>query len=212
MSKQIRLFIRRNIDRAPIADEFIRPFMLPYLPTGERRSRPNEVNLSRKWNQPYSVDREGFMREPVGGQIAQMEAANAEQEFAEDEMSEPPNEAVAAALAKAQDDYAADLQQQIANARIAAEHSDEVNDFVRAEQNANVESGEFDQYDSPREEPKPVGVKPKSYVKRNGTFVAASTVYLVPGEKLYRYRKRSLGVCSEVHSLWKSQRRRIEIK
>ena len=85
----------------------------------------------------------------------------------------------------------------------------ELNDSIRQEQDEKVTSGEFDQMDSDsfREVSNgdSVNVKPKrmaqsanlgkSYVRRGpNTFVAANSVRLIPGEPLYRYRKRGFGI------------------
>lgn len=168
-------------------------------PTAE----PTEVNLRRDYNQAYSVDADGFMRAPVRRQMAEMQAEAEETDAIEDDIAEAPlNETVVSALEQAQDEYQADVQRQIGNARYVAESADEVEDAVRAKQDANVDdSGECDV-----EEPKP---KPqigrKLFVKRKGQFVpAAAAVDLVRGESLFRFRPRSMGVSAKYikHSVY----------
>ena len=116
----------------------------------------------------------------------------------EEEAADAPlDETVAAAIEEARERLGADVQKQIANARYAAEKADELNDAVRAEEDERTASGEFDILDVDDRKPKPVR-KPKplrkSFVKRDGRFVAASGADLRLGEKLYRHRPRSFGV------------------
>jgi hypothetical protein len=176
----------------PIEDADIRPFMLRYVAKEMRQPKTKEVNLRRQYGQPYSVDSDGRMGHPVGRQIAEMEVANAEQEFAEDIASEPPDQSVHDALEQAQEEYSADIERQKLNARVAVERADEMNDAVRQEQDEAVESGEFDVMDSDlRSQPKPQYAK--LFVKRGSRFVSALDAELIPGEKLFRFRKRSFG-------------------
>ena len=90
-------------------------------------------------------------------------------------------------MQQAEEDYQADVSRQVAQARYAAEHAEQAEEAIRAEQDANVESGEVDEL-----ERKPVSKK--LFVKRYGRFISAASVELVPGENLYRHRKRSMGV------------------
>ena len=71
-------------------------------------------------------------------------------------------------IAQVQEDYQADVQRQIANAKVVAQRSDELNDAFIQERAAQVEAGEFDEMDvdfkpPPVAEPKskPPPAKPK---------------------------------------------------
>ena len=180
----------------PIPREIVPPAIRKYEAIAERPTGTGPINLSRKYGQVYSVDSDGRMGRPVGRQVAELEAANSEQEFMEDIASEPPDQTVQDALDEARERYQADVEQQKANARIAADNSDEANDAVRQQHDADAEAGEFDEYDVPRKKAPP-RQNAKLYVKRQGKFVLASTAYLVPGETLYRHRKRSFGVAEK---------------
>ena len=110
----------------PIEDADIRPFMLRYhgkkAPSGMKQVN----NLRKNYNTPYHVDAEGRMGHPLGQQIAELEAQNAEQDYVDDVASEPPNKTVASALDEAREEYQADVQRQIASAKIKLEHSEEL--------------------------------------------------------------------------------------
>jgi hypothetical protein len=140
------------------------------------------------------------MSRPLRRQIAEMEVANREQEYAEEVASKEPDQTVQDVLDEARERYAADVERQKLDAQVAAERSDDLEDAIQQEHDEQVEAGEFDEFDSdPRPKPKPqvASAKPKSYVLRKGEFVPAATAYLVPGEKLYRYRPRSMGVSAK---------------
>lgn len=164
-------------------------------------AEPQEINLAYKHNQPYrNVD--GFWRPAVQRQMVELQAEAEEDEAIEDEIADAPlDEPVAQAVEQAREDYSADVQRQAAQARYTAEQSDAVEDHVRQQQDANVDSGEFDQYDSPPRKP----VSKKLFVKRKGQFVPAASVDdLIPGEVLFRHRKRAMGVAEKwiKHSIY----------
>ena len=183
----------------PIEDADIRPFMRKYL--GAKGGKIKANNLRKNYNTPYYVNDDNEMTSPVvRREIAQMEIENEQPELDEIEANQPPNDAVAEAVAQAQEDYAANIERQKLNAQIAAEREDAIADAIREEQDEAVASGEYDILDSdPRPKPKVIGQskasKPKSlFVQRQGKFVPASTVELIPGEVLYWHRKRDIGV------------------
>jgi hypothetical protein len=180
----------------PIERSLVPPNLRPYEAKEEKESaEPKKINLRRNYNQPYSVDADGFLRSPVRRQIAEMQAEAEEKDAIEEEIAEAPlNETVAAALEEARD---ADVHRQIANAKVAAEHMDQVEDAVRPEQDERTANGEFDVLEKPKRQ-----VSSKAFVKRYGRFVLAATVDLVPGESLFRFRPRSMGGFGKIHRLF----------
>ena len=109
-----------------IPNDIVPPALRKYEATEEEQTddEPKEINLARKYGQTYSVDSAGRMGRPVRRQVAEMQAANAEQEWAEEQASAELDQSVKDALAQAQEQYKASVDQQIANAKIAAERSD----------------------------------------------------------------------------------------
>jgi hypothetical protein len=182
----------------PIPKDIVPPQLRRYaVKEVNEPTESKEINVMYEHNRLYSVDEDGFLRPPVGRQMAELQAEAEETDAIVDEIAEAElDETTAAALEQAQEDHQADVQRQIGNARYAAEHAEQAEDAVRAEQDATVENGEFDVMDSPPKELKPKRPVPsaKAFVKRYGRFVLAASVDLIPGEKLYRHRKRSLGV------------------
>jgi hypothetical protein len=172
----------------------------------QEQDKPDEVDLMRKYNQPYSVDPEtGRMGRAVGRQIAELQAANFEQEDAEDQASAEPDSVTAEALAQAREDWSADVSQQIANARISAENDEAAKDAVRAEHDKNLAEGEFDEFDEP---PKRTTSKRKTFVKRHGKFVLASSVYPDSGRETLLASSPKSRSDGQIYSIWKSERRR----
>ena len=166
-----------------IPNEIVPPQLRQYKAKEVKEpTEPKEINLMYKHNQAYSVDSEGFLRSPVQRQMAEMQVEAEETDSIVDELAEAPlDETTAAALEQARDDYQADVSRQVAQARYAAEHAEQAEDAVREEQDANVDSGEFDVLE--RKPP----ISKKLFVKRYGRFVPAASVDLVPGESLFRF-------------------------
>jgi hypothetical protein len=153
------------------------------------------TNLRRQYNQQYHVNAENEMTVPAQRQAAMIETQNAEQDYIDQMSNEPPDEATEAALQELREEYYADVRMQAANAKSAAKYADELTDTLRQEADEKVESGEYDQIDTPFKPPPAKVSKPKSlFVKRQGRFVPASTAYWIPGEVLYWHRKRDIGV------------------
>jgi hypothetical protein len=192
----------------PIERSMVPPGLRKYEAIDEEATGTGSISLSRKYNQVYSVDDEGRMSRPIRRQIAQMQIEAERNDALEEEVADAPlDETTAAALEKAQEDYAAGVEQQKANARIAAEHADEAENAICEEHDLAAEKGEFDEYDSdPRPKPKPPPSR-KLFVKRQGKFLPISTVYPLPGETLYRHRKRGFGVTEKFikHSVFKEE-------
>ena len=147
-----------------------------------------------------------------------MEAeASAEEEIADELAEGEVSETLASAIDAAREELQAEVEQEKANFRVRAEQTDAIEESVRQEQDEQAESGEVDQFDSVPDEltavnseqaedspqrpaagasakRKPVlKAKKNSYVRRGDTFVPASGLDLVEGEKLYWYRKRKFG-------------------
>jgi hypothetical protein len=189
------------------------------LKPASKSSRP-ERHLSFQLNHPYSVDADGYLRGNPAKQVAQMEAEVAEDEMIADEIAEAEvNETLASAIEEAREDHSADVERQKAEVSARAEQAEAAEEFVREQQEKEVKSGEFDQYDSVPDELTAVNseqaedspqraarrgaldasrkpdlkAKKKSYVRRGSKFVPASAVELVEGEKLYWFRKRKFG-------------------
>ena len=191
----------------PIPREIVPPAIRKYEVIDEEVTGTGSISLSRKYGQVYSVDDEGRIARPIRRQMAEMEAANSEQEYAEDIASEEPDQSVQDAIDEARERYSADVERQKLNAQVAAEHADEAKDAIREQHDADAKAGEFDEMDSdPRPKPKPPPSR-KLFVKRKGKYVPVATAYLVPGEKLFRFRKRSFGVPAKyiMHSIVKEE-------
>jgi hypothetical protein len=192
----------------PIEDDFVRPFMLHYEASASPRSKPKEVNLMRQYNRRYSVDADGFTLPSVGQQAVQLKAAAEQDEWVDDIANQPLDPSVQDALDEAQGGYRRDLEGQKLQAKVAAEHADELDDSLRMEQDEKVAAGDYDQYDVPREDSKPkpvVQASSKLFVKRHGKFLPANSTELILGEKLFRFRPRSFGISAKyiMHSVVK---------
>ncbi len=188
----------------PIEDADIRPFMRKYAGAAFKGNKIKANNLRKNYNTPYYVNDDNEMTSPVvRREIAQMEIENEQQELDEQEANEPPNDAVAEAVAQAQEDYAANIERQKLSAKIAAERQDELDAVLQEEANAQAEAGEFDEYDIPKPLKRPPGQR--LFVKRNNKYVLASTADLIEGESLFYHRKRELGVAEKFikHSIVK---------
>jgi hypothetical protein len=138
-----------------------------------------------------------------------MEVAAEEHEFADELANEPHSESVAAAMKIAQEDHEASVAEQIVQAQYSAKQKDATEEFVREQKDAETESGDLiswipgENHLNPRVRMKKTArgvqssnlkAKGKLYVKRgSGKYVLASTVDLIPGEFLYRHRKRAFG-------------------
>ena len=171
----------------PIDEKDIKPFMLKYH--GKKAPRLNNLP-----NKAYYVDADNRITgRRVARGIAQMEFENEQDELNAQEANQPPSKAVADAVAQAQEDYAADIERQKENLRIAAENSDAAIDAIRQEQDEKAEAGEFDIMDEAEPKPRPAKVnvstsKPKwQYVKRGSVFrrVKDPTLKLKIGEPVY---------------------------
>jgi hypothetical protein len=191
----------------PIPENILTPNLRKYIvkpSSGKAKLCPRHLNF--ELNRPYSVDSEGYLRGSPGQQAAQMEAEIETEEEIVDELADAEvSEQVAAAIEGARQDYDVDIQRQKAEAQVKANRQEEAEDFVREEQDARVESGEWDQSETRRDPPErparaasansKLKVKGKrSFVRRKGRFVLANNVEVIEGEPLYRRRPKSFGV------------------
>lgn len=180
----------------PIPEESVRPFMSRYAekatPQLKAKGKVKTNNLRKEYGKQYYVNDANEMTSPVvRREMAELEAANAEEEYIEEVASEEPDEVTAQAIEEARENWAAEIERQKLDAQITAEHGDELEESLAEEKAAEAEAGEFDMMDEP---PK---YKPKQskrlFVKRNGEFIQASTAKLIKGETLFWYRERALG-------------------
>ena len=134
--------------------------------------------LNFELNGPFSVDGDGYLRGSPAEQAAQMEVPASEDEMIANEFAEAEvSPEVAAAIEEARADYQDDLELQKARAKAKARQREEAEEFVRQEQDAGVQSGEFDQWDadsrrdSPERPAARASAKPKLKVKGKRSFV-----------------------------------------
>ena len=90
----------------PIEDADIRPFMRKYAGGTFKGNKIKATNLRKNYNTPYYVNDDNEMTSPV----VRREIENEQQELDEIEANEPLNDAVADAVAQAQEDYAANIK------------------------------------------------------------------------------------------------------
>jgi hypothetical protein len=182
----------------PINEAILPPNLRKYIAAkpGRRAPPPTEHNLMFEANRPYSLDSEtGFMKPAPGRQAAEMEAIAFQDDLiTEEAANREVSETEAAAMAQATEDYQADVQRQKTNAEYQAKQSEAAQEYVREQQDANVESGEFDQWDSRREdatnvvspEAKPKRPMLKRYINRNGMWLRVQKLKRRhPGEVVY---------------------------
>jgi hypothetical protein len=219
MSKTVRLIYNTIVGgKFYFAGEPIEKDILPAnlhkfiaKPAVKESTESNERNLMFSLNQRYSVDSDGYLRPSAGQQAAEMEAAATEDDRIADHLAEGEvSPEVAAAVEEAREQIRAEVEKEKLQASIRTRRQEEAGDFVREEQDEQVASGEFDQWDAASRRDPParpaagprVSAKSKrskvkgqrSYVKRNGSFVSASDVEVIAGESLYRFRPKSFGV------------------
>ena len=199
----------------PIEESLVPPNIRQYAVKPKESRTTHDRNLMLRFNQHYSYDQNGYLKPSVARQAAQLEADTYAEEAITDELAEGKvNETLASAIEEAQANHRADVERQKAQARVKARQQEEADEALRQEQNASVESGEFDQWDAQgrreeavdSEEPAPrasasskLKVKGKrSFVRRGRRFVLAKTVEdLIEGEVLYRHRPKSFGVAEK---------------
>jgi hypothetical protein len=185
----------------PIEESLLPENLKKYVRQPIRPTKRTERQLSFQLNERYSVDEDGFLRGPAGEQAAQQEAI--EDQLADGEVSPT----VAAAMEEAREDYYADVERQKLQSKVKAEQVEAAQETIRQGQDERVANGEFDQWNAEalRTKQKPaargasVGSKrqvkgQRSFVRRNGQFVLASSVEVIEGEPLYRRRPKSFGV------------------
>ena len=127
-----------------ILPDKLRQFIEKPAPKSPPPDEPEERNLMLHYNQRYSVDEDGFLRPAVARQAAELQVRAQDEEALADELAEAEiSPQVAAAIAQGQEDYAADVAVQAANARVQAEHADAAQEFVREEQDEKVAAGEI---------------------------------------------------------------------
>ena len=89
-----------------------------------------------------------------------MQAEVSEEEMIADQLADGEvSETLASAMEAAREDMQAEVEQEKENFRVRAEQSDAIKDALREEQDAEVESGDFDRFDSIPEELTPVNSK-----------------------------------------------------
>ena len=210
--------------------------MLCTPPAPRAKEDPRHLNFNL--NQPYRLDGEGYLRGQSfrtssadgGGGLGRGAIAD---ELAEGEVSET----LAAAMEVAREEMQAEVEVAKANLRVKAEQADEIKDSLREEQDAQIERGDYDQFDSIPEELSRTGqddstedatasspeavdsvkvsakrkpglkAKKKSYVRRGNKFLSASRVELIEGEKLYWLRKRKFGQAEKYIPFGKVERK-----
>ena len=182
----------------PIEKSIIPASMRKYEAKENKPPAKNDINLRRQYGRQYHVDPEtGQTTTPVHirREIAEMQAANEFQEYTEDVASEEVDEVTAAAIAQEREKLATEIERQKRDAKIIAERADALEESVIQEHNEAFESGEFDEMDSdPRKPKRPARViGQKLFVKRDGKFIRAHDVEVIPGEALFRHRPRALG-------------------
>jgi hypothetical protein len=211
----------------PIEENLVPENLRKYIakPTSKSPKR-GLPQLNYELNHRYSVDADGFLRDSPAQQASQMEAI-------EDELAEPLSETLASAIEQAREDHRANVQRQKVEAQAKVRRQDEAAEFARQEQNEDLESGEFDQFESrpaelTRTQPateslereaargasanRKLKVKGKrSFVRRGKRFLPASSLEdLIEGEVLYRHRPKSFGIAEKYIAFGKVIRKETE--
>ena len=133
----------------PIEKSILPANLHKHIAKPHRETKTTERNLMLRYNQRYSVDDDGFLKPSFGEQAAQLEAVASEEEAIADELAEAEvSETVASAVEEAREDYRADVERQKVQASAKARQQEEADQFIRQEQDEQVESGEFDQWDA----------------------------------------------------------------
>jgi hypothetical protein len=193
----------------------------PEPPSSNQRTRTLNYSLGENYQldeQGYRIHKRHVAKEQ-----AQMQAEAFQQEELEDEIANAPiSEATAKALEIAQEDYAADVEREKVNLESFARKQDAADAAAQEylDEQTQQAKGEFvspavDEFAPEPEEIEPIDSgaddeeiakpppvakaskaksKSRSFVKRNGQYVLASTVELIDGEKLFRHRKREFGI------------------
>jgi hypothetical protein len=189
--------------------QFLRAYIAkPELSPSKQRTRTLNYNL----NETYSLDSEGYRihKRHIARQQAQLESEAFRQDELEEEIANAPiSEAVAKAGEIGQEDYNVDLERQKAELEAGARHKDAVDAVDAAVEEYPNDDAISPTIDGCAPEPddaddeeiaKPPVAKTskaksgKSFVRRDGRYVLASSVELIENEKLFRHRKRQFGV------------------
>jgi hypothetical protein len=191
-------------DPLPFTRETLPIWLKRYVDTGlpeEPEPATSTRNLAFKANKRYGFDADGNILRPVGQQMAEMETIEQEREAIEDALSSRPSKTVRDAVAQAEDDHAADVARQKAQAEFEARRRDTENNYLRQQQDADAINSDAEgfadantQYPEAKEEftpePKPPGLSEPMrirmrYVRRGNSWRKARKVACRVGEPVF---------------------------